>query len=244
MIELSNWKWCYQKEDGTFSKGWEKIDESWYFFNDKGVMLTGWQKVENKWYYLEETKGDSEGKMYIDCEVTIGDTAYTFTKNGSLSTNLVSDRLVDFVKKWEGFSSQKYDDGCGVLTQGYGCTGEEIKDWCDIITEEVASNALIDLLNNKYAPILKADLMSRNVQLSQTKFDALVSLAYNIGTSGVLGSTLYDLVLKGESDIGIIENAFIMWSKGMIKGKLTRIEGLYKRRLAESEMFNFGNYSN
>lgn len=146
--------------------------------------------------------------------------------------SLVSKELVDFVKSFEGFSATKYDDGTGTITLGYGMTGEEIQG-LDTVTEQQASNMLEDLLNNKYAIPLKADLDSKDITLNQSQFDALVSMSYNVGVGAVLGSTLYRNIVAGIRDKDTITADFQMWS--MAGGQ--RLEGLYRRRTAEAEMF-------
>lgn len=145
---------------------------------------------------------------------------------------LVSKELVNFVKGFEGFSATVYNDCVGVPTIGYGMTGNEIRG-LTYLTEEQASNMLEELLNSKYAAPLKADLDSKGVVLTQNEFDALVSMAYNVGVSGVLGSTLYRNICVGVRDKGTITSNFQMWS--MAGGK--RLEGLFRRRTEEAEMF-------
>lgn len=146
--------------------------------------------------------------------------------------SLVSKNLVDFVKSFEGFSATKYDDSTGCMTLGYGFTGTEIQG-LDTVTEQQASDMLENLLNNDYALPLKNDLDSKGVTLTQNQFDALVSMAYNVGVGSVLGSTLYRNIVAGIRDKDTITQDFQMWS--MAGGQ--RLEGLYRRRTAEAEMF-------
>lgn len=147
-------------------------------------------------------------------------------------SNLVSKELVNFVKGFEGFSPTTYLDPVGVRTLGYGMTGPEIEGLTSV-TEEQASNILEDLLNNKYAAPLKADLDSKGVQLNQNQFDALVSMAYNVGVNGVLGSTLYKNVVAGVRDVSTITENFCRWSYA--GGQ--QLAGLLRRRKEEAEMF-------
>lgn len=146
--------------------------------------------------------------------------------------NLVSKQLVDFVKGFEGFYPQPYYDCVGVKTLGYGMTGNEIAG-ISYVTEEQASKMLEDLLNNKYAQPIKDNLDNRGVKLSQNEFDALVSMAYNVGTDGLLGSTLYRNICAGVRDVNTITEDFCMWDKA--GGK--EISGLLRRRKAEAAMF-------
>ena len=179
------------------------------------------------------------GSCYINCTANINGKKYTFDKDGHmLETSLVSDALIDFVKSWEGFSATPYYDVVGVKTLGYGMTGNEIEGLSSV-TEEEATSMLKDWINNKYAPVIKSALDGKGISLTQNEFDALVSMAYNVGTAGVLGSTLFKNVCSGIRDAATITANFQAWSKagGM------RLEGLYRRRTKEAAMFLNANYT-
>jgi len=145
---------------------------------------------------------------------------------------LISKQCVDFVKSFEGFYPTPYYDLAHVKTLGYGMTGKEIQGLTRV-TEKQASNMLEYLLDNKYALPIKGDLDRKGIKLTQNQFDALVSMAYNIGVGGVLGSTLYKNICNGIRDKAIITANFQSYSNA--GGK--RIEGLYRRRTEEAEMF-------
>jgi lysozyme len=131
---------------------------------------------------------------------------------GSNEMALVSNQLVDFVKSFEGFSATKYRDCVGILTQGFGQTGDEIKNLPAVITEAQATEMLKDLLNNKYAQPIKNDLDRRGIHLNQNQFDSLISFSYNCGIQALLGSTLYRNICNGVRDKAIITNNFTVWS--------------------------------
>lgn len=145
---------------------------------------------------------------------------------------LVSKQCVDFVKRFEGFYPKPYYDIVGVKTLGYGMTGKEIEG-LNYVTEQQATKMLEDLLNNKYAVPIKQDLNSKGIKLNQNQFDALVSMAYNVGVGGVLGSTLYKNICAGVRDKETITANFKAWSKA---GGQT-VAGLLRRRTEEAEMF-------
>jgi lysozyme len=260
---MSNWKWCVTDEEGKVIKGWYEDNEKWYYldeengtmktgwFKDKddnwyyldeitGEMKTGWIKLKGIWYYLEPTSTGTKGACYINCTVTIDGKEYTFNEDGHMLDNsLVSDNLIDFVKSFEGFFANKYYDCVGVLTQGYGMTGAEIENLPDAISEETASDMLKDLINKNYATVVKKDLDSKGVTLKGNELDALVSFAYNCGTGALLGSTLYRNVVAGIRDSDTITANFQAWSNG--GGQ--RIEGLYRRRTKEANIFLNGDYT-
>lgn len=256
---MSNWKWCVENEDGTIAKGWYQDKGKWYYLNNNGVMQTGWikdkdgrwyyldsngamktgwLKYDDKWYYLEPNSTGYKGEMYCNGTYTIDGKEYTFKANGELIEGLISDKLIDFIKSWEGYYATHYYDCVGVKTLGYGMTGEEIEG-IDYVTEEQATEMLKNWINKKYAPVIKSDLDSKGVILKQNEFDALVSFAYNCGTAGLLGSTLYKNIVAGIRDTNTITSNFQAWSNG--GGK--RIEGLYRRRTKEAAMFLNGDYT-
>lgn len=232
--------WYYLKPNGAMSTGWLQDPNSskWYYLNSNGQMQTGWLKDDNKWYYLEPNSTGYKGAMYQSCTASIDGKDYTFDSKGVWQDSLASDSCIDFIKSWEGFSSTPYFDEVGVKTLGYGMTGEEIEG-ISSITEEEATNMLKDWIERKYAPVIKQDLDSKGIVLKQNEFDSLVSMAYNVGTSGVLGSTLYRNICNGVMDSATITANFQAWS--MAGGK--RLEGLYKRRTKEANMFLNADYT-
>lgn len=260
---MNQWKWCVEI-DGKVIKGWYQDNGKWYHLDEEtGVLDTGWfQDKDSRWYYLDEQNGDLKtgwiqlkniwyylepnsngymGECYISRTATIDGKPYSFDSNGHmLNDSLVSDNCISFVKSFEGFFANKYYDCVGVLTQGYGMTGSEIENLPDEITEETASNMLKDLINRNYAQVIKDDLDNKGVSLTQNEFDALVSFAYNCGTDALLRqSTLYKNVCNGIKDSDTIMTNFTAWSNG--GGH--RIEGLYRRRVKEANIFNNADYT-
>ena len=222
--------------------GWFKdSDSNWYYLNSNGQMQTGWyQDTDGKWYYLNEVHSDTYdvGVMVHDCTLDINGKTYSFDKKGVWKDSYVSDECIDFIKSWEGYYSKPYYDCVGVKTLGYGMTGEEIEG-IDYVTEEQATEMLKEWINKKYAPVIKSDLDSKGITLKQNEFDALVSFAYNCGTAGLLGSTLYKNICAGIRDSNTIISNFQAWSNG--GGH--RIEGLYRRRTKEAAMFLNSDYT-
>ena len=256
----------WQQIDGEYyylysddiAKGWfkDKSDSNWYYFAPskqvidgkqwyKGQMLHGvWLDYKNKWYYFNEESGYGgfyKGQMIHSCTYTTpyGKT-YQFDDEGVLIENnsLVSDACIDFIKSWEGYYAKPYYDCVGVKTLGYGMTGEEIEG-IDYVTEEQATQMLKDWIDKKYAPPIKKDLDSKGVTLKSNEFDSLISFCYNCGVGALLGSTLYKNICNGVRDKNTIISNFTAWSNG--GGH--RIEGLYRRRCKEANMFLYGDYT-
>ncbi|MGN2339851.1 glycoside hydrolase family protein [Clostridium cagae] len=260
---MSQWKWCVENQDGTITKGWYEDNGTWYYLNDEGIMQTGWikdkdgrwyyldengamqtgwLKDKDKWYYLNPISNGFKGEMFGNCTKVIDGKEYSFNASGAwIEESLVSDKCIDFIKSWEGFEKEgkKYYDCVGVLTQGYGLTGDEIKNLPEQISEPEAAALLKKIVNNKYAKAIKDDLDFKTITLKQHEFDALVSFTYNCGTSGLLGSTLYKNVCNAIRDKDTIIANFQAWSNG--GGR--RLEGLYKRRTKEAAMFLNADYT-
>lgn len=64
---------------------------------------------------------------------------------------------------------------------------------------------------------------------------ALVSLAYNIGTGALRKSTVLRQHNAGRTDAAA--RAFSLWNKARVKGQLTELAGLTRRRAAEAALY-------
>jgi len=72
--------------------------------------------------------------------------------------------------------------------------------------------------------------------LSQNQYDALIDFAYNVGTGALHGSTLLRLIKANPADPSI-GDAFQLWDKIHVDGKLVVNDGLLKRRKAEAALY-------
>lgn len=146
---------------------------------------------------------------------------------------MFSEELVEFVKRWEGLKLVPSEDRLvpGVWDVGYGKvlrTPER-----PTITREQADAWLRDDLT-----VISADIDDAlQVQVAQHEFDALLSLAYNVGTNAVLKSTLFRYVNNCDWDKAADE--FMRWNRA--NGRI--VAGLVKRREAEQAMFLYADYS-
>jgi lysozyme len=137
---------------------------------------------------------------------------------------------LDLIKSFEGCKLTAYPDpgtGGDPWTVGWGSTGPDIKrgtTWTQAQADErFAADA------GKFAVGVWARLA--NAPTTQNQFDALVSLAYNIGTGNLASSTLLRMHKAG--DYEGVAGQFIRWNKA--DGK--PMAGLTRRREAEAAMY-------
>ena len=136
---------------------------------------------------------------------------------------------INMICGFEGLELKAYDDGVGVWTIGYGTTiinGIKVKkgDTCTI--EQAKSYMAQDL--KKFESAVDTSV---KVTINQNQFDALVSLAYNIGTSAFKSSTL--LKKLNAKDYKGAAAQFDRWNRA--SGKV--MQGLVNRRAKERKLF-------
>lgn len=154
----------------------------------------------------------------------------------------LSKRGADLMKRYEGFSSAPYIDMVGVSTIGYGNTyypdRRKVKMTDKHLTEPQAAQLAMDVVNLDFAPavnkIFKDEIASG--KLNQNMFDALVSLAYNIGVGALSTSNSVTGNIK-KGDYKAAADGFLLWNKGRVNGKLQAINGLTRRRKEERDLF-------
>ena len=154
----------------------------------------------------------------------------------------LSKRGADMMKRYEGFSSAPYVDMVGVSTIGYGNTyypdRRKVRMTDAHLTEPQAAKLKQDIINLDFASgvnKLFADEI-KSGKLNQNMFDALVSLAYNIGIGALSKSKSVTGNIK-KGNYKAAADGFLLWDKGIIKGKLQAINGLTRRRTEERELF-------
>ena len=146
---------------------------------------------------------------------------------------------VDFIKREEGLILHPYLDKAGVPTIGYGSTmypnGKRVTIKDPAITKEYAEQILHWEVDNKSIAIAAA---IGKALINQNQFDALVSLAYNIGIAGFSGSTVLKRVKANPKDPSI-RDAFMMWNKitNPKTGKHEICEDLVERRKREADLY-------
>lgn len=138
----------------------------------------------------------------------------------------LSSRGLELIKRHEGLRLKAYTCSAGVWTIGYGHTGPDVTPDL-LITKEHADR----LLAEDVADAEKGVFTRLKTPPTQNQFDAMVSLAFNIGVGAFAKSTVLRLYNAGDT-LGA-SKAFALWNKA--GGKENK--GLLKRRLAEAELF-------
>lgn len=118
-------------------------------------------------------------------------------------------------------------------TIGYGHLIKSGEDFRNGITEGVAT----ELLRSDIAVAERAVQDNIKVSLSQNQFDALVCLAYNIGTKNFANSTVVKYINNPNfhsSKYPDLESAWKAWNR--LRGKISN--GLIKRRQYEWDMYS------
>jgi GH24 family phage-related lysozyme (muramidase) len=152
----------------------------------------------------------------------------------------ISDRGLDIIKQFEGYAKALPDGRCtayqarlasgklDVPTIGWGCTKGVYMG--QVWTREQAEEGL------KSECIEKEEAVSSVLKFipNQNQFDAMVSLAYNIGTAGFARSSVLSKANAG--DMHGAAAAFSLWNKagGAVE------PGLVRRRAQEAALFMEG----
>jgi lysozyme len=132
------------------------------------------------------------------------------------------------IAQYEGCCTKPYFDSVGVLTIGIGATKTEFPDidsWDK--NKEMTLQECCNLFKQhivRYEATVNGCLL-RSVE--QWQFDALVSLCYNIGQTGLMNSTLIKYINAGVA-LSDIAMAFMMWNRPKeIIGRRTKEKNLY-----------------
>ncbi|MBD8893485.1 glycoside hydrolase family protein [Roseibium litorale] len=157
----------------------------------------------------------------------------------------VSERGLAFIAAHEGFASRAYLDPAGVVTIGYGFTmrsrifaswwlsryGSALKVG-DVLSRADANKLLLTMLDEEYAPLAAKAL----THLTQTEFDACVSVVYNLGARALRWKWA-DALRKGDR----AKAADLLARTGVTAvGRV--LKGLERRRSDEAKLLASGDY--
>lgn len=155
----------------------------------------------------------------------------------------ISESGKKLLAQWEGFKRTVYKDVAGLPTIGVGhlLTRNELSSGKIIIANEtvryndgLTEQQVYDLLDQDLDPAEGVVNESVRVSLSQNQFDALVSFAFNVGTSAFRNSTLLKRLNAGE--YAEVPAQLRRWVHA--GGKT--VKGLVIRRNHEIELWNRG----
>jgi lysozyme len=141
------------------------------------------------------------------------------------------------IKNFEGLRLAAYRDVAGIWTIGYGSTryhdGKKVKPG-DKLASEAQADALFKNTLGQYENAVNEFVKA---PISQNQFDALVSFAYNEGTTALKESTL--LVRLNVKDYQGAAAHFLAWDKitDPKTGEKVVCDTLVQRRKEESQLF-------
>ena len=144
----------------------------------------------------------------------------------------LSENGYKLICEFEGLKLKPYLCSAKVPTIGYGNTyypdGKKVTLLDKPITKEYAFEIFKEVAD-KFAKRVNERLIK---PVTQNQFDAMVSFAYNIGTSAFAISTLLKKVNVNPNDL-TIRNEFMKWTKA--GGKV--VQGLVNRRQKEADIY-------
>ena len=137
----------------------------------------------------------------------------------------ISDKGLDLIKRFEGLRLDAYRCPAGIWNIGYGHTGPDVREGLTITPSTAEAFLRSD-----------AGRFGEGVEecagpCMQGQFDALVSLAFNLGLSALRSSTLLKLHKLGQHKLAAAE--FGRWVHA--GGK--ELPGLVRRRAAEAALY-------
>lgn len=136
----------------------------------------------------------------------------------------ISDEGLALLKRFEGCKLTAYQDGGGVWTIGYGST-DGVREGQTISQSEADEKLETDVEDHDITDLLEG------AETSQNQFDAMTSLAFNIGIDAFAGSSV--LKRHKEGNYPRAADCFLLWKydNGVV------VPGLLKRRNAERELY-------
>jgi lysozyme len=140
--------------------------------------------------------------------------------------NALSPRGLALIQEFEGCRLTAYRDQRGVLSIGTGHTGADVTE--GLVWSQAQADAA---LRNDTSFAAAAINRYVDVALNQNEFDALCSLAFNIGVGAFRSSTLLRMLNMGDHPGAAMQ--FAVWDR--VNGEQNA--GLARRRSAEQVLF-------
>lgn len=198
------------------------------------------EMAQNLLVFIGHLKGDDDaGDLSMIDQITTNggsSSGAAISLTGNVDSLPISNNLIAFIESWEGYSGTAYR-GVDYKNQtiGYGHVVQPGENYT-FLTKEQAEQLLInDLQTGGY--ISAVQRYFTGYTLTQSQFDALVSLAYNLGTS-IFGKISLTQDIKNGADTNTLKADF----QSLCHSDGEYVEGLFRRRTAEWLMFTQGTY--
>ena len=206
-------------------RGYGVWDNSVWFGDEAVRNSNGIYKTVSDFYSYT---GTTKAEVYPDGDTPSAPSAPHDNVRNDYTT---STRMVEIIKTYEGFSPRAIKlAGEDEYTIGYGHYGSDVHAG-DTITEAEAT----ELLERDLKVFENAVKSAVKVEITQSQFDALVSLSYNIGTGAFADSDTVKALNEGK--VGHAAVDIPSWRRGM---GYQILPGLEKRRQTELEFFAVG----
>ena len=150
----------------------------------------------------------------------------------------LSEKGLNLIKEFEGFSPTVYLDQAGLETIGYGHLITRAEEQAGtFVGKSLTPGEATAILAVDAEHAEKSVSTQVKVSLNQNQFDALVSWTFNLGAQALKGSTLLKKINRGDYDVA---EEFLKWSKvrNPKTGKLAVSNGLLRRRKKEAELWS------
>lgn len=147
---------------------------------------------------------------------------------------------IELILEHEGFSPIMYRDQAGLPTIGYGTLIDTAQEQY-LMTATITKEQGMELFKRDLQTFERAVNNAIKVPLKQNQFDALVSLAYNIGIYNFQQSTAVKMINARKSEAEITK-WWTAWNKVTINGQKVVSNGLANRRKAEVEYYFSPNF--
>lgn len=138
-----------------------------------------------------------------------------------------SHNAYDLIARFEGFSAKIYRCPAGYETIGYG---HQIKKG-EIYAGGISRDSAYDLLRHDVRNAACAVTRLLPIELTQARYDALISFTFNLGAGVLQRSTLRQVLLRKEFALAPDEFRRWVYARGL------KLKGLQHRREAEIALF-------
>jgi len=137
----------------------------------------------------------------------------------------------DLIAEFEGQRLTAYRCPAGVLTIGIGSTKPAVSPGQQITVDQMWSRFDDDIA------VFETGVLAAlgGSPVTQNQFNAMVSLAFNIGLGGFRTSSVLRAHKAGNTSAAA--GAFSLWNKATVGGRLVEVPGLTRRRAAEAALY-------